>query len=476
MRGERLMLGLVLFQVLAALPGIALLHALGLLALRPLALLAAAGPAVLLGLVVVGIPLIALVVTGVPVNAVTVLLTVAVVTLVLAVLGWRLRGRFGPARELGSVPRFRERPLEWLILGAAALYFVIGARAFINVETLWDDANIWSLKALGLFHFEGLVDGLGRNPQLSGVHLDYPILQPLVEASFFHAIGAVDLRLWHAELWLLLGLVIWTLAWLLAPLGRRWLWTVVLGTLALSGIPLANITLGDADMLMAGLVGCATVSFGVWLERDSPAHAILGAVFIAGAANVKNEGLVFGAAVLVALCVAAAFVDRPRRWRDIGISAAIVALAVLPWQLWVYGNDAAERGTPPPWKVIRDPGYLVDRLDYLWRGLGQVIEQLMNTGEWSLLIPAFLVTAVVLVVVARYRVVAAFYLGAGILAYLSVAYVYWVTPFADLGGFEQRTGGRIVLGVVFVAGAGLAHLLELAAAPEPGVAEAEAGA
>jgi hypothetical protein len=466
MRDERLVIGLVLFHLLAAAPGMALLHALGLVRLRPWPLAAAAGPAVLLGLIVTGIPLIVLAVLGVPVNTITALIVVVVATLVFAALGRRTRDRLAPLPAAG-VPRFAERPIEWLVLGGAALYFLIGARAFMNLDTLWDDANIWSLRALGLFHFEGFVDGISRNPELSGVHLDYPILQPLIEANFFHAIGAVDLRLWHAELWLLLTLVIWTLAWLLAPLGRRWLWTVVLGTLALSAIPVSNITLGDADLLMAGMVGCATLCFGIWLERGSRAHIILGAIFLAGAANVKNEGLVFGVALAVALCAAAAFVRRPGRLRDLALSAAIVVIAALPWQLWVIGNDAATRATESPWQAIQDPGRLVDRLDYLWRGLGQVISQLMNTAEWNLLIPAFLVAAVAFLWTGLRRPVAAFYLGAGVLAYLSVAYVYWVTPFSDLGGFEQRTGDRIVLGVVLIAGAGLAHLLELAATPRP---------
>ena len=466
MRDERLVLGLVAFHLLAAAPGMALLHALGLVRLRPWPLIAAAGPAVLLGLIVTGIPLIAVAVLGGPVDTTTALAVVVAATLALVVVGRHTRTRLAPRLPGADVPRFVERPIEWIVLGAVALYFVIGARAFMNVETLWDDANIWSLKALGLFHFEGLVDGITRNPDLSGVHLDYPILQPLVEANLFHAIGGVDLRLWHAELWLLLMLIVWTLAWLLAPLGRRWLWTVVLATLALSGIPVSNITLGDADILMAGLLGCATICFGTWLERGNRAHMILGAVFIAGAANVKNEGLVFGVALAVALCAAAAFVRRPRRWRDLGLGAAIVAVAVLPWQLWVIGNDAAERATPSPWEAIRDPGRLVDRLDYLWRGLGQIISQLTNTAEWNALIPAFILAAVVFLATGLRRPVAAFYLGAGVLAYLSVAYVYWVTPFADLGGFEQRTGNRIVLGVVFIAGAGLAHMLELGAAPQ----------
>ena len=69
------------------------------------------------------------------------------------------------------------------------------------------------------------------------------------------------------------------------------------------------------------------VSFGIWLERGEPAHAILGGVFLAGAANVKNEGLVFGAALVVALCAAAAFVRRPRALaRPRAFAAAIVAL------------------------------------------------------------------------------------------------------------------------------------------------------
>ena len=86
------------------------------------------------------------------------------------------------------------------------------------------------------------------------------------------------------------------------------------------------------------------------------------------------------------------------------------------------------------------------------------------------MVPAFLVVGATLVVVRRHSAVATFYLLAWLLTSLTVAYTYWVTPFADLGGFEQRTGPRIVLGVVFVAGAGLAHLLHLAiavAADEP---------
>lgn len=464
MRDERFLIGLVLFHALVAVPGLVLLYALGLLRLRPLALLAAAGPGLLLGVVLVGIPLITLVVLGVSVGLGAALAVMAGVTLVLGLVAVRARSRPPVALEATGPPgTLVEFVAERVVLAGAALYLVLGSITFRNLETLWDDANIWSLKALGLYYHGTLVDGLSDNPALSGVHLDYPLLQPMTEATFFHAIGSVDLRFWHFELWVLMALAIWTLAWLLAPLGPRWPWTVVLATLALSGVVAGNITLGDADLFMASLVGCATLAFGIWLQRGGLAYALLGGLFLAGAASVKNEGLVFGTAVAVALVAAAAFGRRPGRWRDLAFAAGIVAVSVLPWQIWVGGHDAATRNTPSPWELIDDPSYLIDRIHNLWRGLGQVIEQLMNTAEWSLLAPAFLVCAVTLLVVGRERTLAAFYLLAGFLAYLSVAYVYWVTPIVDLGGFEDRSGPRIAMGVVFVAAVGLAHLLQVAA-------------
>jgi hypothetical protein len=461
-RDERFVAGFVLFHVLAAAPGVALLYALGLVRPRPLALAAAAGPAVLLGLVLVGVPLVVMVAVGVPVNPLTSLAALAAACLAAVGAALWARRRREPEEPVRGAPTRIEVIVERVVLAGTALYLLLGARAFTNLPTLWDDANIWSLKGLALFHHEGLVDGIGRNPQLSAVHLDYPILQPLAEATFFRAIGGVDLRFWHFELWLLFAIVLWTLAWLLRPLGRSSPWTVVVATLALSGVVVANVELGDADTLMAGLVGCAAASCGIWLERGRSAYAVLGALFLAGAANVKNEGLAFTFAIAVALALAAVLGRRPGRWRDLVVGGAIVFAAVLPWQLWVLGNEAAQRQTPSPWQVADDPGFLSDRSQYLWRGIGQVVEQLMNTAEWSLLAPAFLVTAIVLWVVGRWRTVAGFYLTAALLGFAGLAYVYWVTPQPNLGVFEAESGPRIVLGLVFIAGAGLAHLLQLA--------------
>ena len=139
---------------------------------------------------------------------------------------------------------------------------------------------------------------------------------------------------------------------------------------------------------------------------------------------------------------------------------------MLPWQIWVLTNDAGQRATPSPFELIDDPDYLVDRLDLLWRGTEQVMEQLI-ASSWSMLVPAFLVTVGAFSVTRTRPDIAFFYLLAWLFSALAVCYTYWVTPIFDLAGFEQRTGPRIVLGAAFVAAAGLAHLLQLAPAADP---------
>ena len=294
------------------------------------------------------------------------------------------------------------------------------------------------------------------------MHLDYPILQPVVEAGFFHAIGGVDLRLWHAELWAIFVSGIWTLAWLLAGRGGSRAWVIPVAVIALSNVAFGNVTLGDADATMAIFLCCAALALGIWIQGGLRRHALLGVVLLAAAVNIKNEGLVFAFALLVAAAIAMQGRSSPARHRDLALIAGLTVACALPWQIYVAGNAAAERGTTEPWMFFSDPGYFFDRLDFLWRGLGQVSRRLVETASWGFMVPAFLVVALGMVRRGPARPVAIFYLVAWLLAGLGVGYSYWVTPIADLAGFEERTGPRLVLGVALIAGAGLAHLLQIA--------------
>ena len=144
--------------------------------------------------------------------------TVALVTIAFVAAARRRKLVVAPPAKPGAPPLY-EVVIERAVLGVTVVYFALGALAFTDLPTLWDNANIWSLKALDLYYHDGLVDGLARNAQLTYAHIDYPILLPLLEAGYFRAIGEVDLRLWHVELWALFAAALWTLAWLLAQLG-----------------------------------------------------------------------------------------------------------------------------------------------------------------------------------------------------------------------------------------------------------------
>jgi len=476
MRDAGLLAGLVLLHILILLAGAALLLALGAVERKPRPLVAAAGPAFFFGVALLGPPLILLLVLGVEVGGPAMLAVAVGSTLVLGIVAV-LRGDTWRAVEAGPpVPR-NEVLISRVVLGLIAAYLLFALTGLINLSTSFDDANIWSLRGLGIYFHGELSDGIFRNSDLSFVHLDYPILQPVLEAGFFHAIGGVDLRLWHAELWAVFISGIWTMAWLLADRGGSRAWVIPVSVIALTSIGYGNVTLGDADATMAIFVGCAALTLGLWIEGGLRRHALLGAVLLGAVVNVKNEGAVFAFALLLAAAVATLGRRSPARRRDLAAIAGVAVACALPWQVYVAGNEAATRSTIGPWRVFSDPGYFIDRLDLLWRGLGQVARRLVEAPSWSLIVPAFLVVALALVRDGRHRPVAVFYLLAWLLAALGVAYSYWATPIGDLAGFEERTGPRIVIGVALIAGVGLAHLLPGAfVRPSPPAPDGRAGA
>jgi hypothetical protein len=463
-RDERVVVGFVVLQLVLAGTGVAVLDALGLVRPGPAGLLAALGAGLLTGVAALGLPLIVLLVLGGRVTTAVALIAVAVLTALALGVAHRRRRR---APELRRAPRLgtRARVGGAVLVAAVGAYFALGCLALIHVPTAWDDANIWSRGGLALYHYGGLTPDVFRNPYLSFVHLDYPLLQPLLEASFFRAIGRVDVRLWHVQLWVVFAAVVWTLAWLLAARARNLWWTAAIVVLAAAPVVTANVTLGDADATVAGFLACGALAFGLWVERAERPLALLGAVFLAAAANTKNEGLAFGAAAIASLALVTAVRPEPGRWRDLGIACALGAALVMPWQLWVAANPTATHGTLAPWAASLPD--LIDRVAFLGRGVDQVVYQLVRPTAWGVLVPAFVLLALALLVsgAGRGRAVATYYLGAAAFGALAVVYMYWATPLADLAGFEQRTGPRVVLGVAFVAGAGLAHLLQLATAP-----------
>src|SRR4051794_36404704 len=129
MSDARVLLGIAAFHLLVAVPGFALLSALRLVRPAPWSLLAAGGPAFVVGGVSVGVPLVALVVLGVPVNGAVSLGMIVAVTLVGGLVAWlaRRRGRGAPIPwRTGERPPRAELVAERLVLAGIAIYFLVG--------------------------------------------------------------------------------------------------------------------------------------------------------------------------------------------------------------------------------------------------------------------------------------------------------------------------------------------------------------
>jgi hypothetical protein len=457
----RTVAGFAGFHLLLAVSGTALLHALGLLRTRPRELVAAVGPAVFCGAALV-LPLqIALLVLGVPFNL-PVFTAVALGSASLLAAWSRLTARGGAASP-GPV---RVEPADrWTVrIGAVALavFFVVGARAFVHLPTVEDDTRVWSLKALGLFFFDGIDNEVFTDGAYAASHLGYPILQPLLEAGLYRAMGDFDLRLAHLERWVVFASFLWTVAFLLRDRGRPLLWLAPIGALAVAPGVFEQITIGYADITAACFGAAGVLCLGLWLERRASGHLILGVLFLAAATNTKNDGYAAAlAGVVAAVAVVAGARIRPAL-APVGAATAVALAAGLPWRIWTATKDtttpiSAELGGP----AVPRPRPEVSRFDRLESALDGVATQLAHQGRWMWVVPAAIAIAAATLLEGRSRRVAAYYLAAGVLVVGALVAVYTEGPLVDLGGELGATVDRTISTSVFVATVAAAHLLSL---------------
>lgn len=451
-------LGFVAVHALLAAPGAALLWALGIVE-RLRGLPAALGPAYLTGVALVMPAMIALLTAGLPARlpqfvALSVVLTGAFAA---AGVAAERRGRrvAEPAEDDPPGPG-GERWIWRAGIAAIALFFAVGATAFVNAPTTGDEATIWTFKAIALFQLDS---GLGNDvfeSRTGAAHLHYPILQPVLESTFFRAMGGAKTMEWHMALWVLYGAFVWTVGFLLRRRGAgRLVVLAPVAALALTPAAARGLAIGYADVTVACLAALGALCVGMWVDGAPGRWALLGGVFLGAAANTKNEGQLAAVAVVVALAAVVA-AARGRGWRPLAGTAAITAASVVPWLLW-RSAQGHEDPVNVPLSQSLSLSYLSDRGGRLGSTLDYVFPELTNQGSWLWIAPAFLALALVCLVAGAVRRLAAFYLAATLLMFAGLAWVYW-TGRLDIDYWLQSSIARTVTGMILVGAAGLAHL------------------
>ena len=456
-------LGWLLVHALFVAAGGALLAAVGALRYDPRGLLWALGPAYLAGVALVSLVLILVVVVGLPYT----LFTLIVVSLLLAGgLGYLALRRHGRIEAPGRALPFRSTPERVLVIGLAAvlvLYLLFAGTSFKDLPTLWDPAHMWFLRASALYHAQGLDSSVFTNKAIfAPFHIDYPLLQPAFQAAIYHGLGKEAIRYFHIEQWGLFAAALWTAAWMLRPGRRIIIWLPALMAIAVAGGTPNAPTQGNADLTVALFVALGGLAFGVWLERKHPAHLILGALFLAAAANSKKEGQIFGVAIAVAVLLV---LLAQRAWRPLRqfVLAGIGAIAlVVPWLAYVALNSLPSNDTVPLHTLLSN-GYLTGRLFRLGIATDGVLGQLQDINAWAWATPVLVGVALACLVARRLRPLAAFYLIGSTLMVLALLWIYWTGSWPDVAIYLNVTVDRTTTSVALLSAFAAGHLAAAAA-------------
>ena len=339
-----------------------------------------------------------------------------------------------------------------VVIGAIlTVYLVRNFQAYHHSEVAnFDEFAIWSKKAFALYYLDGLDPNFFSNPSLNTIHLEYPLLLPLLEAFVYRGMGQANDGLGHAELLIVFVAAVWTLGWIVARERRNWYWLPILIALGVSPFAHGQQATGLADVTMACFGGLGVLAMGQWLLHGERNMLMLGALFLGASANTKFEGLIV-AVVAFVICGFVLLVGRqPRRLGTLVVAGVVLAVLVLPWRIWVAAH--------PQITSFFDAGRTFQWSDYMWpnrglvrTGLQLLDQQVADPTGLLFLVPLAIAMGLMAILTGIDRMLALFYalVGAGVVS--AIVWIYWINP-------ASWSANRVISAPVLVAVAGLLHL------------------
>jgi hypothetical protein len=450
-------------------PGVGILAALGVVDRRPARAVAALGLAYLVGLSAVLIVGTWLLVLGIGVTAET----MALLSAMLGGAGFAvavLRRRHGfrddaPTTSPGLAARLgADRWERFLVIGTALALMLVLIVGFLASHRLlmfeWDAWSIWARKARMLLEFGSLPTSFFADSSYAFMHPDYPLLVPLMEATWFRFAGFADTRGLHIQFWLLLVAFVWAAGWIVGRRARPIVWLPLLALIAVAPGVWGQLLTQYADIPMAFFLGLGLLLLGSWLESHARWELALAALLLAAAASTKNEGLVAAAAGLVAGLVvvlassAGSWRNRARAAAPVLAAGAAVVASILPWRVWLAANDIS--GDMPIGKGL-DPGFLASRAERVWPTIEALVTAMTDQGAWLFLLPLGIGVVVAGLLTSGYRRLSGFYGLASLLIFASLVWAYWISP-SPLEWQLGTSSTRVIDGLLIAAAIATLHV------------------
>jgi hypothetical protein len=332
---------------------------------------------------------------------------------------------------------------------AALLALTAGLLALLAVDLWWqplwsyDAWTFWTPKARALAELGGLDERWFTSPDV--LNPDYPLLLPAVEAIGFRFTG-YETRLLDLQAWLLLVGFALAAVELLRPRARAVAIGIVLAMVAAAPSVWFQTAAAQADVPLAVFVALGGVLAWIWIEERDAGALALAAVLAAAAASTKAEGIAFAAALMAV--TAALLLLRGRRrgaLATVGAGAAGLAVALVPWRLWLASVDVENQAS-----LGRADD--VERLGRVPTATVRVLWELVDPTAWLLLVPLAVVLAVLSLRRERHDAAALLVGGVVALGVVALVVAYWTSPF-ELDFHLSRSARRVVMPLVLLAAA-----------------------
>jgi hypothetical protein len=368
--------------------------------------------------------------------------------------GWLALSLLAAASALSGAWHLRgsERPVwtrpRWPAVGAAAALAALlaeYARAFaVAPLDRYDAWAIWALKGHALYAFGWADPAVFAGHEYRFANLDYPLLLPSLEAVDFRAMGAFDTRLLHLQFLLFLVAALAALGTVLAGRVHALLLWALLGAIALAPAVFDQLLTAYADVPLALVFAVGVAAAGRWLVTDERWALAIATLCFGGAVLTKNEGTLFVAAAFVGLFAAAY-----QRWRALAVAAAVDAVLLLPWKLYVRSHDLHDINY-----TLTDTfnaHHISGRLGVGPIALRTLGRQMVDPLQWGLLAPLF-VALLVLAALSGARALAVYAAVTVALSWLGLSWIYVISHF-EYSSYLDSTKERVVASVVLAAAA-----------------------
>ena len=373
-----------------------------------------------------------------------IVLPLGVAVLVGGLVSARRRGR-GLSQSEGN-PR-GSAPIAVAIVAAPLV--ALACASVVQPPYEIDTMLNWVMKAKVLWasgdHLTGALDPqVFTRPDLHPQsHLEYPLGMNALLAWTFHWMGEADIRVMHLQLVLLLAAAVGTSWTFLRPLIPDVPLAVGLAGLVAMPAVVHHLLTAYADVPLALLWATGALVLIRWAADGERYQLALATLLLAASLAVKQDGVFYDAAIFAGVAVSL-LVHRRRRVLELLVSAGVVALTAVPWQLYSATHDLSRRDVRP------GLGRMQAQTERLLPTLDGMLNVVTHPRTTLMAVPLALVLALLCLRRRRLTEVAVPFLISSVSVAVAILFIYWNSA-VTLELVLIPALGRIMMGLIVLA-------------------------